>query len=261
MMDKRQKLAKGKGKAKQVEDSADEDEGAEDGEGFGGELERFDDDDDDEDESGGEDEDDDYAAAAPPQLGKKTTYLDDDLFAEAAAQYEQAEDAADEDDEDAVEAAIEARRARKQAQRDAVVKEGGKRQVGDITLQHVSTSTGPALTSAAHPSATSATKFLSDRLYSKKRQVAVLASSVPQPNQERNPKKQKKGGLSLETRLLLGLDEPEDAEKEKQREKKKKRSLLLQAEGQRKAPASRPVSALRRGAKPAANFARSSFKG
>lgn len=40
--------------------------------------------------------------------------------------------------------------------------------------------------------------------------------------------------MSLETRMLLGLDEPEDAEKEKQREKKKKRNLLLQAEGQRK---------------------------
>lgn len=108
-------------------------------------------------------------------------------------------------------------------------------QFSDITLQHVSSSIGPSLTSSAHPSQTSATKFLNQRLYSKKRQVAVLASSAPQPNQERNPKKQKKGGLSLETRLLLGLDEPEDAEKEKQREKKKKRNLLLQAEGQRKA--------------------------
>jgi len=104
----------------------------------------------------------------------------------------------------------------------------------DITLQHLSSSIGPSLTSSAHPSQTSATKFLNQRLYSKKRQVAVLASSAPQPNQERNPKKQKKGGLSLETRMLLGLDEPEDAEKEKQREKKKKRNLLLQAEGQRK---------------------------
>lgn len=108
----------------------------------------------------------------------------------------------------------------------------------DITLQHVSTSIGPSLTSSAHPSKTSATKFLSERLYSKKRQVAVLASSVPQPNQERNPKKQKKGGLSLETRMLLGLDEPEDLEKEKQKEKRKKKSLLLQAEGQRKPGAS-----------------------
>ena len=108
----------------------------------------------------------------------------------------------------------------------------------DITLQHVSTSIGPSLTSSAHPSKTSATKFLNERLYSKKRQVAVLASSVPQPNQERNPKKQKKGGLSLETRMLLGLDEPEDLEKEKQKEKRKKKSLLLQAEGQRKPGAS-----------------------
>ncbi|GAA5832317.1 hypothetical protein JCM3766R1_002379 [Sporobolomyces carnicolor] len=248
---------KGKGKAKQVEQEQDDDD-AEDAE----EL-VFDEEEEGEYElEDGDEDEEDATAVAPPQIGKKTTYLDDDLFAEAAEVYEQAgKESEGGDEEDRLEQAREQRRRQKQAERDAMVKEGGKRQVGDITLQHVSTSIGPSLTSSAHPSKTSATKFLSERLYSKKRQVAVLASSVPQPNQERNPKKQKKGGLSLETRMLLGLDEPEDLEKEKQKEKRKKKSLLLQAEGQRKPAASRPISAVRRGARPAANFARSSFQG
>ncbi|GAA5848413.1 hypothetical protein JCM5353_004853 [Sporobolomyces roseus] len=248
LREKKVKEAKGKGKGKQVEQEEDEEELE-----FGEE---------DEDDLENEDGEEEFAPVPPPQIGKKTTYLDDDLFAEAAAHYDQAEkDAEGGGEEDMQEMMREQRRLMKQAERESMVKEGGRRQVGDITLQHVSSSIGPSLTSSAHPSQTSATKFLNQRLYSKKRQVAVLASSAPQPNQERNPKKQKKGGLSLETRLLLGLDEPEDAEKEKQREKKKKRNLLLQAEGQRKAAASRPISAVRRGAKPAANFARSSFQG
>ncbi|GAA5978951.1 hypothetical protein JCM5350_004187 [Sporobolomyces pararoseus] len=250
---KAKQASKGKGKAKQVEQEDEEDQ--EDGELAFGEEEQEGDYDEEEEAEEGE-------PIPPPQIGKKTTYLDDDLFAEAAEVYEQAEKEAEEGgEEDLLEQAREERRRMKQAERDAMVKEGGKRRVGDITLQHVSTSIGPSLTSAAHPSQTSATKFLNQRLYSKKRQVAVLASSIPQPNQERNPKKQKKGGLSLETRMLLGLDEPEDLEKEKQKEKKKKKSLLLQAEGQRKSAASRPISAVRRGARPAANFARSSFQG
>lgn len=241
---------KGKGKGKQVEPEADEDEDDQFGEEDEGDYE-------DESDQGEEGE-----PIPPPQMGKKTTYLDEDLFAQAAEVYEQAEMSAEEGgDEDLLEQAREERRRMKQAERDAQVKEGGQRRVGDITLQHIAKSVGPSLTSSAHPSQTSATKFLNQRLYSKKRQVAVLASSVPQPNQERNPKKQKKGGLSLETRMLLGLDEPEDLEKEKQKEKKKKKSLLLQAEGQRKSAASRPISAVRRGARPAANFARSSFQG
>ncbi|GAA5924392.1 uncharacterized protein JCM15063_005626 [Sporobolomyces koalae] len=251
--EKKLKQAKGKGKGKQVEQAAeDEDQDDEDVE--------------DEDDAlafdGEEPEEQDAPAVAPPQIGKKTTYLDDDLFAEAAEVYDQAGKEADgSDEEDLLEQAREERRRRKQAERDAQVKEGGKRRVGDITLQHVTSSIGPSLTSAAHPSQTSATKFLNQRLYSKKRQVAVLASSAPQPNQERNPKKQKKGGLSLETRMLLGLDEPEDLEKEKQKEKRKKKSLLLQAEGRRRSPASRPISAVGRAAKPSANFARSSYQG
>ncbi|GAA5957333.1 hypothetical protein JCM3765_000425 [Sporobolomyces pararoseus] len=248
---KAKQASKGKGKAKEVEQ--EDEENQEDAEvAFSEEGE----------EDYDEEEEEEGEPIPPPQMGKKTTYLDDDLFAEAAEVYEQAEKNAEEGgEEDLLEQAREERRRMKQAERDAMVKEGGKRQVGDITLQHVSTSIGPSLTSAAHPSQTSATKFLNKRLYSKKRQVAVLASSISQPNQERNPKKQKKGGLSLETRMLLGLDEPEDLEKEKQKEKKKKKSLLLQAEGQRKSAASRPISAVRRGARPAANFARSSFQG
>lgn len=103
----------------------------------------------------------------------------------------------------------------------------------DITLQHLaSNSIGPAsLSSTALPSHSSAAKFVAKRLYSKKRQVAVLDQGRPQ-NQERNPKKQK--GMSLESKILLGLADPEDAETAKEKERKRKKSLLLQAEGQRK---------------------------
>lgn len=155
----------------------------------------------------------------------------------------------------------------------------------DITLQHLpSSSTGPAsLSSTALPSHTSATKFLTSRLYSKKRQVAVLDAGRPSPSAEANPKKQKrKGGMSLESRILLGLEDEESVDVAKGKEKRRKKSLLLQAEGQRKAGAStspapfahtplmssvfsatsaRPLASARRGAKPAANFAVSTFRG
>ena len=103
----------------------------------------------------------------------------------------------------------------------------------DITLQHLPTSSvGPAsLSSTTLPSHSSAAKFVAKRLYSKKRQVAVLDQGRPQL-QDRNPKKQK--GMSLESKILLGLADPEDAESAKDKERRRKKSLLLQAEGQRK---------------------------
>lgn len=161
----------------------------------------------------------------------------------------------------------------------------------DITLQHLpSVAHGPAsLSSTALPSHTSAAKFVTSRLYSKKRQVAVLdAGRQDAASQPRNPKKVK--GMSFESKVLLGLADPADEDKEKDKEKKRKRSLLLQADGQRKSGAStysgppiragpcpltsgvhlfleytasiaRPLSSARRGAKPAGNFAVSSFRG
>ncbi|GAA5867785.1 hypothetical protein JCM1840_006692 [Sporobolomyces johnsonii] len=251
-LDKRLKEAKrsGKGKGKQVAlEDEDEDEDQEE-----------------EQEEQLEGDEEDNTAYVPPQVGKKTTYLDDSLFAEAAAHYDpaskQTQAPAGQGKMAAKRAVKEEKRRKREAKeaREAMVKEGGQREVGDITLQHLPTSSGPTLTSASHPSHTSATHFLSQRLYSKKRQVAVLDAS----RQERsNPKKAKKGGLSAETRMLLGLDQGEkgSGESEKDKQRKKKRSLLLQAEGQRKsASAARPIAAVRRGAKPAADFAVSSYR-
>lgn len=44
--------------------------------------------------------------------------------------------------------------------------------------------------------------------------------------------------MSLESKILLGLADPEDANKAKDKERSRKKSLLLQAEGQRKSGAS-----------------------
>lgn len=48
--------------------------------------------------------------------------------------------------------------------------------------------------------------------------------------------------MSLESKILLGLADPEDAESAKDKERRRKKSLLLQAEGQRKSGMS-PFSA------------------
>jgi len=114
---KAKQSSKSKGKAKQVEEDEEEDEV------YGDEEEGEGEDYEDEEEQG--------EPIAPPQIGKKTTYLDDDLFAEAAEVYEQAEkDAEEGGEEDLLEEARERRKLMKQAERDALVKEGGKRQVG-----------------------------------------------------------------------------------------------------------------------------------
>ncbi|GAA5892043.1 hypothetical protein JCM8208_001418 [Rhodotorula glutinis] len=209
------------------------------------------------------------AAAVPAPLapqGTKTTYLDDSLFADAAAHYEagKQEPAAGKGKKAAKRRVKEERqRRREEAERRAgEVGVGGRTQVGDLTLQHLPTvSHGPAsLSSTALPSHTSATKFLTSRLYSKKRQVAVLDAGRTDSSQPRNPKKSK--GMSFESKVLLGLADPEDANVEKDKERKRKKALLLQAEGTRKSAAtSRPLASARRGAKPANNFAQSSFRG
>ncbi|GAA6005314.1 hypothetical protein JCM10207_002935 [Rhodosporidiobolus poonsookiae] len=255
--DKRAKAAKGKGKARQDEDEVDEED--EDEEAVDEELaeELVEDD----EATAGED--------APPLVGKKTTYLDDSLFAEAAAHYDAAAQAGQPQPGEVGKKAAkrlvkEEKRRKREAleRREAEVGAGGQTQVGDITLQHLpGLSHGPAsLTSTALPSHTSATKFLTNRLYSKKRQVAVLDAG--RPAGDKGKKQKTIGGMSYESRVLLGLEEPEPESKKKDKERRRKRSLLLQAEGQRKsAPSARPIASARRGAKPAANFAASTFRG
>ncbi|GAA5903415.1 hypothetical protein JCM6882_006542 [Rhodosporidiobolus microsporus] len=257
--EQRKQAVKGKGKARQEEEEEDEEDVEEVEEALEEEFEGLEED---------EDEDDDLPtiASPPPLVGKKTTYLDDSLFAEAAAHYEPQNTgrAPGQLGKKAMKRLVKEEKRRKrerQEERDAEIREGGKQQAGDITLQHLpGVSTGPAaLSSTALPSHTSATKFLASRLYSKKRQVAVLEAGRP----VQGAKKQKmKGGMSMESRILLGLEDEEDEGKKKEKEKKKKRGLLLTADGQRKsASSSRPLAAARRGAKPAANFAVSTFRG
>ncbi|BGP13134.1 hypothetical protein JCM10213v2_001053 [Rhodosporidiobolus nylandii] len=238
---KEAKRVKGKGKAK-AEDDEDADEG------LAEELEHADEDLEVEEAGEEEEEEDPSAASPPPQVGKKTTYLDDAVFAEAAAHYapEQTGPKEGELSKRAMKrlAKEEKRKKRERAEeREMEIRAGGQAQVGDITLQHLpGVSHGPAsLSSTSLPSHSSATKFLTQRLYSKKRQVAVLEAAKPQ-----QAKKQKmKGGMSMESRILLGLEEEEPEAKKKEKERKRKRGLLLQAEGQRKS----------------ANFAVSSFSG
>ncbi|GAA5831168.1 hypothetical protein JCM11251_007780 [Rhodosporidiobolus azoricus] len=257
---KQQRLqaVKGKGKARAEEEEEDEEEHEQDDEAFAEDVEGLEDEVDEEDDLP-------TIASPPPLVGKKTTYLDDSLFAEAAAHYEPQDTgpAPGQLGKKALKrlAKEEKRRKRERAEeREAEIRAGGSQQVGDITLQHLpGVSQGPAsLSSTALPSHTSASKFLAQRLYSKKRQVAVLEAGRPT-----QAKKQKmKDGMSMESRILLGLEEDEPESKKKEKERKKKRGLLLTAEGQRKSAASsRPMAAARRGAKPAANFAVSSFRG
>ncbi|KWU42259.1 hypothetical protein RHOSPDRAFT_36208 [Rhodotorula sp. JG-1b] len=254
-----------KGKAKAVEPEVDEEEA------FDEDAAEYED---DEEEYEGADvldgdeeadaEEESAAAEAPLQIGKKTTYLDESLFAEAAAHYAPGDRVPPGQGKKSQRRAVKEEKQRKReeiARRKAQVGQGGQQQVGDITLQHLPTSSvGPAsLSSTTLPSHSSAAKFVAKRLYSKKRQVAVLDQGRPQ-HQDRNPKKQK--GMSLESKILLGLADPEDADSAKDKERRRKKSLLLQAEGQRKsATVARPLASARRGSKPAANFAVSSFSG
>lgn len=113
----------------------------------------------------------------------------------------------------------------------------------DLTVQHLpSPSHLPSsLSRTALPSHTSATKFLTDRLYSKKRVIAVLDSSKrPVDDSGRKRRKKVGGGMSEESKALLGMGmddgskEKLNAETAQEREKGRKKSLLLQAQGTRK---------------------------
>ncbi|SGZ06579.1 BQ5605_C031g10954 [Microbotryum silenes-dioicae] len=193
----------------------------------------------------------------------KHSYLDPNLFAQAGELYKPAPQVGPGEGKRGAKlrAKEEKRLAReRKEEREREVKEGGSRQLGDVTIQHlVTTSRTPAsLATTALPSHTSAAKFLTSRLYSTKRKVAVLDQGKPRPIPEDSRKRRKDGkkGMSRESKMLLGLGMDDGAKEVSEHEmrRNKKRQLLLQAEGTRKAPTiARPLASGRN--KPAAHFA------
>ncbi|KAM0787918.1 hypothetical protein ACM66B_006125 [Microbotryomycetes sp. NB124-2] len=220
------------------------------------------DDDDEEDEAASED---DIKDAMPVATGTKINYLDDSLFESAAQFYKPSQQPeAGQGKMAQKRAARDARRQRGQAHRERaqLVNEGGSRTVDGVTLQHLPSAPHKAqsLASTALPSHTSANKFITNRLYSKKRQIAVLDAGKPRQSSERKrSKKQGGGGMSEESKKLLGLgmdDGSRDKEAQDEKERNRKRSLLLQAEGKRRnASLARPLASSRIRGAPAANFA------
>lgn len=102
-------------------------------------------------------------------------------------------------------------------------------------VQHLPTKSplAPNLTSTTHrPSHSSAAKFLTSRLYSKKRMISVLDAGTANhaPISER---KKETGKMSAMSKYLLGLG-PDPEIKVAGNKSEKKRSLLLQAQGVRK---------------------------
>ncbi|KAK4050537.1 hypothetical protein OIO90_005004 [Microbotryomycetes sp. JL221] len=236
------------------------------------EQDQLPDDEEDEDAQDEDAEDDDEPPLEPvaSTSAKKINYLDDSLFASAAEYYKPPQQPAAGQGKTAQKrAAREARRQRGQAHRERAqqIAEGGSRTVGDVTMQHLPSSANKAqsLATTALPSHTSANKFITSRLYSKKRQLAVLDAGKPR-TAERSDKKRKKsksgGGMSEESKKLLGLgmdDGSREKEAAEEKEKNRKRSLLLQAEGKRRsATIARPLASSRSRGGPAANFAISS---
>ncbi|SCZ92031.1 BZ3500_MvSof-1268-A1-R1_Chr5-3g08292 [Microbotryum saponariae] len=201
------------------------------------------------------------SSSSVPQA--KHSYLDPSLFAQAGELYKPAPQVGPGEGKRGAKlrAKEEKRLAReRKEEREREVKEGGSRQVGEVTIQHlVTTSRTPAsLATTALPSHTSAAKFLTSRLYSTKRKVAVLDQGKPRPIPEDSRKRRKDGkkGMSKESKMLLGLGMDDGAKEVSEHEmrRNKKRQLLLQAEGTRKAPTlARPLASGRN--KPAAHFA------
>ncbi|KAI5478802.1 hypothetical protein MNV49_004628 [Pseudohyphozyma bogoriensis] len=183
-------------------------------------------------------------------------YLDPELFASTASFFApEKQPAAGKGKMAAKRAAREEKRfkAAMAEERAMGVREGGSRDVGDITLQHLPTpSQTSTLSSTSRPSHTSASKFLAHRLYSKKRVIAVVDAGRPKPVPEESRKRKKKGGgMSAESKALLGMgmdDGSKQASEESaaEAEKNRKKSLLLQAEGRRKkATLARPLASAR----------------
>ncbi|KAK4052138.1 hypothetical protein OIV83_002432 [Microbotryomycetes sp. JL201] len=200
--------------------------------------------------------------------GTKINYLDDSLFESAAKFYKPADQPAAGQGKMAMKRqARDARRQRGQAHRERAqhVNEGGSRTVDGVTLQHLPSAAHKAqsLVTTALPSHTSANKFITNRLYSKKRQLAVLDAGKPRPSSERKRSKTKSGGgMSEESKKLLGLgmdDGAREKEAAEEQARNKKRSLLLQAQGKRRnAALARPLASSRIRGAPAADFAVSS---
>lgn len=128
----------------------------------------------------------------------------------------------------------EKRAKREEIEEEAKFAPGSSKRVGDKVLQHLPDSTINPLAGmpVLHPASSSSNKFLRDRLYQpRKRALAVLDKGKgPAPSA-----KKRKGQMSDESKRLLGLMDPKDEKEEAQKEQKRKKSLLLQAEGLRKA--------------------------
>ncbi|KAK4698590.1 hypothetical protein P7C70_g7684, partial [Phenoliferia sp. Uapishka_3] len=198
--------------------------------------------------------------------GTSTTYLDPSLFASAAKFYAPAAYPAEGEGKRGMKKAVREEQRRKAIaanERAEQVREGGKRAVGAITLQHLPS---PSNLSSLSSTSTipSSTKFISARLYSKKRAVAVLDAGNPQPRRgelegESRKRSKKSGkGMSEESKKLLGMgmDDGAKAVSEEEKRRERKRTLLGQAEGRRKAAThARPLASARAAARPAANFA------
>ncbi|KAL8291699.1 hypothetical protein RQP46_001957 [Phenoliferia psychrophenolica] len=163
--------------------------------------------------SGSDHEVEDEEAPTTTKAGT-STYLDPSLFASAATFFKPAAYPTEGQGKRGMKRAVKEEKRRKaelKEDRDEVIHEGGARSVGSITLQHLPTPSSLTSTISSTTSTTSATKFVSARLFSKKRAVAVLDAGNPQPRRgelEGESRKRKKGsgkGMSAESKALLGM--------------------------------------------------------
>lgn len=126
------------------------------------------------------------------------------------------------------------------------------------TVQHLPglSAAAPNLSSTTiRPSHSTAAKFVTNRLYSKKRVLAVLDAGKPRDD---TPEHKKKKGMSDESKILLGMPvEAKGKEGPGSSKSDKKRSLLLQAEGRRVKSAQRLGGSRGGVARPARDFAQS----
>lgn len=112
------------------------------------------------------------------------------------------------------------------------------RSLSGKTLQHLptlSTSAPVLASSTSRPSHSSATKFLTNRLYSKKRAISVMDAGTA--NHAQPSERKKKKGMSDESKFLLGLGPDPALSKGGPTKSDRDRSKLLQAEGMRKSRA------------------------
>ncbi|KAM0749612.1 hypothetical protein T439DRAFT_326492 [Meredithblackwellia eburnea MCA 4105] len=233
-------------------------------------------------EEEGEEENQEPEASTSTVKPTKTNYLDPSLFASASDFFSphappSASSGNNALGKKAMRKVIKEGKRRKRElleEREAQLKEGGARTVGSVTIQHLATPTAVSSLSAS-TSTTPSAKFISSRLFSKKRALAVLDASLPKSRlgdsddeadengvgKKRKRKHQKKGkGMSEESRILLGMGMDDGGKKAAEEEENKlasrKRHLILQGEGRRrKVSEARPLASSRASARPARDFA------